>query len=55
MGENGLEKYRMAKKGEQFKIVLLFMDYPVHTFTHTHTHTLFIEQLNKKTENRTKS
>ena len=29
LGENGLEKYRLAKKWEQFKIVLLFMDHPV--------------------------
>ena len=27
--KNGLEKYRLAKKWEQFKIVLLFMDHPV--------------------------
>ena len=30
LGENGLEKYRLAKKWEQFKIVLLFMDHPVY-------------------------
>ena len=29
LGENGLEKYRLSKKWEQFKIVLLFMDHPV--------------------------
>ena len=29
LGENGFEKYRLAKKWEQFKIVLLFMDHPV--------------------------
>ena len=29
LGEIGLEKYRLAKKWEQFKIVLLFMDHPV--------------------------
>ena len=29
LGENGLKKYRLAKKWEQFKIVLLFMDHPV--------------------------
>ena len=29
LGENGLGKYRLAKKWEQFKIVLLFMDNPV--------------------------
>ena len=29
LGENGLEKYRLAKTWEQFKIVLLFMDHPV--------------------------
>ena len=29
LGENGLEEYRLAKKWEQFKIVLLFMDHPV--------------------------
>ena len=29
LGKNGLEKYRLAKKWEQFKIVLLFMDHPV--------------------------
>ena len=29
LGENGLEKYGLAKKWEQFKIVLLFMDHPV--------------------------
>ena len=29
LGENGLEKYRPAKRWEQFKIVLLFMDHPV--------------------------
>ena len=27
--ENGLKKYRLATKWEQFKIVLLFMDHPV--------------------------
>ena len=31
LGENGLEKYRLSKKWEQFKIVLLFMDHPVQT------------------------
>ena len=31
LGENGLEKYRLSKKWEQFKIVLLFMDHPVVT------------------------
>ena len=30
LGENGLKKYRLAKKWEQFKIVLLFMDHPVY-------------------------
>ena len=30
LGENGLEKYSLAKKWEQFKIVLLFMDHPVY-------------------------
>ena len=30
LGKNGLDKYRLAKKWEQFKIVLLFMDHPVH-------------------------
>ena len=30
--ENGLEKYRLAKKWEQFKIVL-FMDHPVFDVT----------------------
>ena len=29
LGENGLEKYHLAKKWEQFKTVLLFMDHPV--------------------------
>ena len=29
LGENGLEKYHLTKKWEQFKIVLLFMDHPV--------------------------
>ena len=29
LGKNGLEKYHLAKKWEQFKIVLLFMDHPV--------------------------
>ena len=29
LGKNGLEKYRLAKKWEQFKIVLLFMDHPL--------------------------
>ena len=29
LGENGLKKDRLAKKWEQFKIVLLFMDHPV--------------------------
>ena len=29
LGENGLKKYRLAKKWEQFKSVLLFMDHPV--------------------------
>ena len=29
LGENGLEKYCLAEKWEQFKIVLLFMDHPV--------------------------
>ena len=29
LGENGLEKYRLSKKWEQFEIVLLFMDHPV--------------------------
>ena len=29
LGENGLEKYRLANKWEQFEIVLLFMDHPV--------------------------
>ena len=29
LGDSGLEKYRLAKKWEQFKIVLLFMDHPV--------------------------
>ena len=29
LGENGLDKYRLAKKLEYFKIVLLFMDHPV--------------------------
>ena len=33
LGENGLEKYRLAKKWEQFKIVLLFMDHPVNMYT----------------------
>ena len=32
LGENGLEKYRLAKKWQQFKIVLLFMDHPVVTY-----------------------
>ena len=27
--ENGLENYRLAKKWEWFKIVLLYMDHPV--------------------------
>ena len=31
LGENGLEKYHLDKKWEQFKIVLLFMDHPVAT------------------------
>ena len=30
LGENGLEKYRLSKKWEQFKIVLLFMDHRVY-------------------------
>ena len=30
LGENGLEKYRLSKKWEQFKIVLLFMNHPVY-------------------------
>ena len=29
LGENGLEKYCLVEKWEQFKIVLLFMDHPV--------------------------
>ena len=29
LGENGLEKYRLVKNWEQFKIVILFMDHPV--------------------------
>ena len=29
LSENGLEKYRLFKKWEQFKILLLFMDHPV--------------------------
>ena len=29
LGENGLEKYRLSRKWDQFKIVLLFMDHPV--------------------------
>ena len=36
LGENGLEKYRLSKKWEQFKIVLLFMDHPV-LFKSTYT------------------
>ena len=34
LGENGLIKYRLAKKWEQFKIVLLFMDHPVFNAVH---------------------
>ena len=30
LGENGLEKYRLSKNWERFKIVLLFMDHPVY-------------------------
>ena len=37
LGENGLAKYRLAKKWEQFKIVLLFMDHPVGLEPHCHT------------------
>ena len=37
LGENGLEKYRLSKKWEQFKIVLLFMDHPVWTFQQPET------------------
>ena len=29
LGKNELEKYRLAEKWEQFKIVILFMDHPV--------------------------
>ena len=35
LGENGLEEYRLAKKWEQFKIVLLFMDHPVPTMVYS--------------------
>ena len=47
LGENGLEKYRLAKKWEQFKIFILVMDHPVfiyctylpRTYTHMNINT----------------
>ena len=42
--ENGLENYRLAKKWELFKIVLLYMDHPVSS-VQSHTESFMYIQM----------
>ena len=44
LGENGLEKYRLTKKWEQFKIVLLFMDHPVVRYSSGCSHVCAVQE-----------